>query len=165
MNIRILTAGSLFLAISGWLPGCARQSGRPATYPVQGNITYQGKPVADATVAFLADGAPRPAVGTTDGAGEFRLTTFELNDGAIPGTHVVTVVKRSTAMEEVIPTAEEMKSGQVDPQAVEAAMEQAALQLTKARSELPAKYANRNTSDLRREVVDGENVFTIELAD
>ena len=35
------------------LVGCSTQSDRPATYPVRGTITYQGKPVADAESILL----------------------------------------------------------------------------------------------------------------
>ena len=35
----------------------------------------------------------------------------------------------------------------------------------RATSELPTKYAERRTSDLRCDVVEGENAFEIELQD
>src|SRR5688500_1432938 len=95
MNRRFRTAPWIILAAICSSTGCA-QSDRPATFPVRGKVTYQGRPVTGASVAFLAPGAPRLAVGTTDGAGNYRLTTFESGDGAIAGTHVVTVRKPLT---------------------------------------------------------------------
>jgi hypothetical protein len=144
--------------------GCS-QSDRPATYPGQGSVTYQGKPVAGASVSFLAPGSPRFAVGTTDAAGQFRLTTFEPDDGAIPGTHVVTVRKIAV---QPGPSYEVPSDGTTDSAAIDRAMQEAALRVEaaeKAGSGLPAKYADHNTSDLRLEVVPGENNFQIELKD
>jgi hypothetical protein len=128
-------------------------------------VTYRGQPVAGASVAFLASGAPRLAVGLTDEAGSFRLTTFEPNDGAIPGTHVVTVRKLAPQSG---PSYTASSDGRIDSAAIERAMQEAALRLEQAErtgSGLPAKYADHKTSDLRCEVVDGENNFAIELVD
>jgi hypothetical protein len=128
-------------------------------------VIYRGKPVADASVAFLAPGAPRLAVGTTDNAGNFSLTTYEQDDGAILGTHVVTVQKLTV---QAGPSYEVPAGGKIDPAAIERAMQETALRLEaaeKAGSELPAKYASHNTSDHRLDVLEGENNFKIELKD
>lgn len=164
-TIRLAVRVLLLPVICGLLPGCSGRPDRPATFPVEGKVTNRGKPVAGATVAFLAPGAPRLAVGTTDDAGSFRLTTFEPNDGAVLGTHVVTVSKRSLVSNSTIPTVEEVTSGQLSTEEINAAIERSALEVSKTRSELPVKYADRKTSDLHLEVVDGENVFEIELTD
>src|SRR5712671_5793789 len=71
------------------LAGCS-QSGRMPMAPVHGQVTYQGRPVANAAVEFLCPGASRPAAGTSDEQGNYRLTTFTANDGAMIGPHVVT---------------------------------------------------------------------------
>ena len=42
-------------------------------------------------------------MGMTDEAGNYQLTTFEPNDGAMVGTHVVTVNKYSTEPETSVP--------------------------------------------------------------
>jgi hypothetical protein len=121
--------------------------------------------VAGASVAFLAPGAPRFAVGTTDEKGRFRLTTFETDDGAVPGTHVVTVSKLSI---QPGPSYEAAGDGRIDSAAIERAMQETAQRLEqaeKAGSGLPPKYANHNTSDLRFEVIAGENEFEIKLVD
>jgi hypothetical protein len=133
--------------------------------PVRGTVTFHGKPVAGASVAFLTTGAPRLAVGTTDESGNFRLTMFEPNDGAFLGTHVVTIRKLSSEPPATTPAAEAAADATIDSAAIDRAMEQDARAMMKARSELPAKYADRNTSDLHLDVVDGENVFEINLVD
>jgi hypothetical protein len=154
---------SNFLALLGLccvLLGCS-QSNRTKTYPVRGTVTYRGKPVSDASVEFLAPGASRPATGVTDGNGRFRLTTFEPDDGAIVGAHVVTVIKIGSQP----PAATNPGQGDNDPAAIEKAMAQSALQQRKARSELPAKYADRRTSDLHVEVAAHESQVEIKLSD
>ena len=80
------------LLAAGAIPACTRND-RPAVVPVEGQVYYRDQPVAGARVTFLNADAPRAATGETDQAGHFRLSTFEPNDGAVPGTHAVTVVK------------------------------------------------------------------------
>lgn len=158
---RAACAGLVLLAAICVLQGCNR-SDRPATYPVRGNVTYRGKPVAGASVTFMGPGAPRAAAGKTDEAGNFQLTTFEPNDGAVAGTHEVTVKKYASEPPQ-LPQAP--ADGVVDPE-VEAQYTAAmARWLETARFAVPKKYTDRNTSDLRFEVVDGENEFNIELVD
>lgn len=160
---KLRIAGSAFvLLVAGctWL-GC-KGSDRPATYPVRGTVTYHGQPLVDAAVTFMADGASRAAVGKTDQAGSFQLTTYEQHDGAVPGSHVITVKKYDSE-----PPSPPVASadGSVDPAAeanYTAAM--ARWQMT-AKLAVPQKYTDRKTSDLRREVMAGENVFEIELTD
>ena len=75
--------------------GCGGGSDRPKLAPVAGVVMKAGKPLADVIVTFHLEGdaAPRLAMGKTDSAGKFRLTSYDTNDGAMIGTHVVTVVK------------------------------------------------------------------------
>lgn len=69
--------------------GCGSGS---ETIAVSGVVTHNSKPLADADVAFIpAEG--RPAYGRSDSNGRFTLTTFNDGDGALPGEHVVTIMK------------------------------------------------------------------------
>lgn len=54
---------------------------------------YKGSPVEGATVQFWGEGAPRPASGVTNENGEFRLSMFKANDGALPGENKIVVMK------------------------------------------------------------------------
>ena len=156
----------LLVAIGFVLASCAR-SDRASMGRVSGKVTYQGKSVAGASVAFLCPGASRPAVGMTDETGNYQLTSFEPNDGAMVGTHVVTVNKYSSEPETSVPAAEAPAGSKSTTKAIENAMRQTALQIEKMDKErplLPRKYADRSTSDLRKAVVEGDNVIDIELS-
>jgi hypothetical protein len=144
--------------------GCGAST-RPDLSPVKGKVTYQGKAVNDATVVFLCPGAPRPAIGTTDDQGNFQLTTYEANDGAMIGMHTVTVKKYASQTETAEPVPQNPKEM---AKAIEKSMHQSAQVATQAedsRSLLPEKYAQMKTSGLEIEVVLGENVIDIELKD
>jgi hypothetical protein len=160
----------LILASCVLAAGCSA-SGRPAIAPVRGTVTYRGQPVAGATVVFLCSGAPRLAVGKTDERGEYQLTTYEKNDGAMIGNHVVTVKKRSPGTETPDPSVAgtgEALQGEALAKAIAQSMRessQQAKQAEKAGSLVPAKYAYLKSSDLRKDVVDGENVINIDLTD
>jgi hypothetical protein len=82
----------------GWLglallmgAGCGG-GGAPAPVPVKGTVTLDGKPLADATVQFVAqDAGGRDATGTTNAEGAFALSTVKPGDGALPGKYKVVI--------------------------------------------------------------------------
>ena len=114
------TRGVHLVALLGLvLSGC----GGRGTAPVQGVVTLDGTPVAGATVLFMPDGqdGSRPASGFTSSDGTFRLTTYQADDGALPGKYRVVVQKTEAAK---------------DP----GAAEQSALQRAKAKMEEEAQY-------------------------
>ena len=131
----------LLLWCAALAAGCG--SDRPETVPAGGTVTYNGKPVAEARVMFMAEGG-RPASGVTDAEGCFELMTFAPGDGALPGEHVVTVSKRETVVNSNRPD---------DPYAP-------------TRDLLPPRYAKPSESGLSAKVqADGENNFKFELSD
>lgn len=76
------------------LCGC----GGPSMATVKGRVTCKGIPVKDASIVFSPvpksgeDNKPgKPATGHTDEKGEYILSTFKNYDGALLGTHDVTV--------------------------------------------------------------------------
>ena len=90
--------GLFCVAMMVTIVGCGES--HPALTIVTGTVTYDGKPLADATVAIMpdgGDGTAKNAVGDTDAEGKFTLvTTFpdgELVDGAYSGTYTLRVVK------------------------------------------------------------------------
>ena len=89
--------GSLSLFLGGVLliAGCGERSEVAEivkTVNAQGVLTYQGKPLENYQIIFQPPGNLRPAAGRSDAEGKFRLGTNKIGDGAVPGTHRVTVV-------------------------------------------------------------------------
>ncbi len=74
------------------LGGCGK--GRPELGQVAGRVTLDGKPLAGAVVMFFPLAGGRTASGTTDAQGEYRLTTFGPDDGALLGAAAVTISKQ-----------------------------------------------------------------------
>ena len=123
------------------LAGCEPVSDTPPTAPVQGTVTYQGKPVESGTVTFFPAGGERPGGGILESGGKFTLTTFKKGDGAVVGTHKVTVDSL-------------VDDGGVD---VSAGGEM--------KSNIPLKYSDRDQTPLSYDVKEGDNQFEIALED
>ena len=66
---------------------------RSPTLPVSGIIILDGKPVENAIILFHSEGHEISAHGLSDASGFFRLTTYEENDGAVSGNHLISVKK------------------------------------------------------------------------
>jgi hypothetical protein len=129
----------LRLAACCLLAGCGPS--RPATVPVSGRVTWQGKPVAAARITFYpAQG--RPAGGVTDSDGVYHLRTFDPNDGAALGRHCVTIEAKRTIHARPAPKSmeEEMRGSPAD--APEPTVEWL----------VPEKYSQQSTSPLTAEV-------------
>jgi hypothetical protein len=84
--------------------GCALLSGCGAATmaPVKGRVLFNGKPVPDAALTFSPLGAEgqketgKPGTGYTDENGNFELSTFKNYDGALIGSHSVSVMVPDT---------------------------------------------------------------------
>ncbi len=90
-----VAAVALSLFLIG-LAGCG--SDVPETARVFGRVTYQGRPVAsdpanhlECEIRFWPEDGRRPALGQLDAEGNYRLSSFGQNDGAIPGKYIVTI--------------------------------------------------------------------------
>ncbi|WP_164103681.1 hypothetical protein [Candidatus Laterigemmans baculatus] len=82
-----LASSSLFTS------GCgpSRDPNLPPTAYVSGQVTYNGQPVNQGTVTFHPDGVGNPGVGLLDEQGQFELSTYAPGDGAVVGSHSVTI--------------------------------------------------------------------------
>jgi hypothetical protein len=133
--------------------GCGPE--RPQTIGVTGTVTLDGEPLEGAVVGFTPEGGGRPATGTTDAEGRFRLTTFDDGDGALPGRHLVTVAKvKDTAPgggDRGTPEGKEMLSGGPG------------FEVETMESEVPQRYTNWETSGLQCEVKKGMDPPTFPL--
>jgi len=144
------------ISILGAIAGCGRSL--PDTSPVSGTITLAGKPLANAAVSFVNDAAPRYAIGTTDGSGNYSLTTFTAGDGAIPGEHRVVVLPSPRV--DVDPNLDPNKPPTPDDyRRLEDRMKKDA-----KGPAAPAKtYASAETTPLRADVKSGQNRFDFDL--
>lgn len=129
----------------------------PQTVPVSGKVIFNGAPLEGAAVRFYCEETPdRPATGVTNGEGEFRLTTFNTNDGAQPGAYKVTVTKAgkggaATSAEAVY------DPGSTDTSQFEMAADD-------SKNALPGSYASPATTPLKQTVTEaGPNDFTLEI--
>jgi len=150
--------------------GCSRyvedkwSRARPATHRAGGVVEYQGKPVPRATITFVARDESRgkefAAVGFTDDRGRYELKTFRPGDGAIAGSHRVTIEKRSLGGGQ--PVADKPPANREEYDAQRAAQARP----PKIVSELPAKYGDAKTSGLTADVTEkGPNEFVFRLDD
>lgn len=127
-----------------WVLGCFSLLGcgvsHPDTVAVTGEVFHNGQRVDGANVVFTSEGPL--ATGITDAQGKFTLRTFSDGDGAIAGTHRVTITKNVSD-----PSTPE------NPYPVPKNM-------------LPVNYAQADTSGLTADVgTDKENVFRFDLID
>lgn len=79
------------VAVSLLLPlgmGC---DSRPQRVPIAGKVLIDGQPLTYGSVRFIPDAA-RPSMASLDGDGNFTLSCFDANDGAVRGTHSVEIV-------------------------------------------------------------------------
>lgn len=141
-----------------WRRG-GKSANREKTVRVTGVVTYQNKPVEGATVTFNpgTGSTARAAFGVTDSNGKYSLTTYESNDGAIPGKYFVTVAKKVGPERPADPAREEdyVPPEDMPKQPVAAPV-----------SVLPAKYAAPTTSGLTADVTDKSGqTFDFPLAD
>jgi hypothetical protein len=130
----------LFCLVALVAVGCGDSDGADNIYPVRGQISFDGQPLVEesTTVMFQPDiergnGAPFHAIGTVDGDGNYTLKTNGKN-GASPGWYKVVV----TALAETPQHATGPKDARSRPV---------------ARSLLPARYGQAQTTPLEVEVV------------
>ena len=165
--------GLLAVIACSWFVGCNTTS-NPATSPVTGTVTLDGKVVEGADVIFTpTDTAQRPAMGITDAQGKYSLGTFKADDGAMPGQYTITVTKFWSEADDESPygnpqeEAPAAKPMTLDDE--QAAYEKAykgpqvGARPPKSGNGLPKKYESVDTSGLTHTVTDRPTVFDIEL--
>lgn len=146
--------------MSGCGGGAVGGGDRQPVHRTSGKITLEGAPVAGATVTFSPKGSGPPATGKTNANGEYKLTTYDAEDGATAGDFVVLVVK-SSAPASVDPDAghdADGSGGEGD------AMHAAQPAADEPESALPRKYSRVEDSDLTATVSAGApNKFDFDL--
>ncbi len=132
------------------LGGCGKKDNRPGRVPVIGTVLRMGEPVAEATVLFEPLENTPAATGETDAKGQFRLSTFETGDGAVPGEYKVAIRKV-----QVIPSS---RPGDAPDDLASPPPDEKWL--------LPVKYGHTASSGLKASVqAEVSNDFKFELSD
>lgn len=140
------------------LCGCGGGTKRLPMAKTHGTVQYKGQPVADAIVSFhLEGGAPRVAVGKTDANGHFDLTTYDQDDGAFIGPHMVTVSK--SVMTPLGKKPEELKPDDLLKISAEGKLKE----MMGAQKGIPVIYSDIKTTTLKFTIEPGDNDKTITL--
>ena len=135
-------------------------------YPVSGTVTYQGKPLAKGTITFMSDkgDAGRGPDEIKDGA--YTLTAVNEGDSDFPGNYKVVIesidVDLSGVETKAKKFAEKAKipynESMIDQQSLAKAR-------SKAKSNIPAKYAKPATSGLTAVVKEQSTTVNFDLTD
>jgi hypothetical protein len=129
----------------GLIIGCG--SGGPKLNFVEGVVTVEGKPIANASVTFSpVSGSGLSSVGSTDGSGKYVLMSAggDGGVGAVEGVYEVAVSKTDLPAS----SSGSNQGSSDEPPARIAVMPKA---------EIPAEYSNPKTSGLRATVIAGKN--------
>lgn len=145
--IGIVLIVSLCITSAGCGAGDEWTAKRPKVYRAQGVVKLDDKPLDEATVIYHSQSNDVSAQGVTDKNGNFKLTTYDANDGAVEGKHKVVITKR---------TYEKRKTKYDSPEESSIALIPKEL--------LPIKYSLPTTTTVEVEVSGkGTNNATIEL--
>jgi hypothetical protein len=152
--------------------GCAVEEGEP-TYSVTGTVKLKGQPVEGVAVSFVPDtpdgagpgGGGQSAVGVTDAAGNYSLTTRKQNDGALVGRYKVGFAKYEApppAAENPTPAADKA-SYDVSDEYPAGYNPDAVPEAPPSKNLLPEKYADPTQSGFTAEVKAQANTFDFDL--
>jgi hypothetical protein len=158
LNHRFLFA--LFTIVCLGQAGCsggAEGGGRKTVYKVSGKVTMRGGPLIGATVAFAPKENQPVAIGKTDDAGMYTLTTYDPGDGAAKGDFAVTVMKIVASSSA---NADAPHGVDVQPSSTHGA------KASKASSDgnlVPPEYADSSKTPLSFKVEEKDNTYNIEI--
>ena len=113
MSGRLNPSGVLLCIVALVIAGCGR-SDLPELGSVSGTVTLNGSPLADAIVNFTPEQAGRPSTGQTDSSGQYTLIYVADAEGAVVGTHSVTIERITTDAADDLPDdPADLEEGQV----------------------------------------------------
>ncbi|MDR0337826.1 MAG: carboxypeptidase-like regulatory domain-containing protein, partial [Planctomycetaceae bacterium] len=123
--------------------------------PASGTVTFNGQPVAQATILFspqVGENTARAASAITDTKGNFTMTTLNPNDGVFSGNYLVTVEKTEITGEyRQEPVLNNNRPKFIDTRQI--------------KDLLPTKYNNINTTDLPISIPEkGNKKIVLELS-
>lgn len=91
LHCPVMRSNTLLLMLGIAMTGAGCSDGRPERIPVSGQVLIDGQPLEHGFVQVIPAN-DRAATGKLGPNGRFQLTTFETNDGCVPGTHPVAVI-------------------------------------------------------------------------
>lgn len=166
MQKNFLVFHTVACLIYGLLPltlGC----GSKGTIPIEPRFIFDGKPLKQASITFVRDGAEkgRASFGLTDEQGVAQLTTFSPLDGVLPGTYRVVVVK---APENAMTFTEE-EPDLSDPNTMArmssmSHLQQAPTRGKRVRTTIPEVYSDPGTTPLQCEVSHDQAIYEFVLS-
>ena len=138
------------------LPAC-RPDYQYDTARVRGRVTYNGEPVTRGFVTFFPQSGGerganpgKRATGEIDENGYYELSTYGDRDGAVVGTHLVTLdVHRGMGARRDVKGVEKPEKGKK----------------AAATRPFPDRYSDTKTSGIEVEVEPGRNEINLELTD
>jgi hypothetical protein len=136
MRIAPLVLLTFFSISAGCSSGYGPQAEQAASVPAAGVATWKGQPLSGFRITLHPADNQRPASGVTDAEGHFVLGTNSLDDGAVPGTHKVSVIPE-------LPVDDGLGSAPAEAAS------------PKPSVELPAKFASPESSGVTLEVPAG----------
>lgn len=154
-----LAASVLCLVVVGC--GSSKGTARAKVFKVSGKVTYLNTPLIGAVVSFAPKGNQPSAIGRTNDAGEFQLTTYQGNDGAAAGDYAVLV---SLIIDSGSAAAPQEAHGTDPAGNYDSAIAHSGKAAKGSGSMLPAKYGDIGQTPLTAKVdPNGENKFTFEI--
>ncbi|MCL2622528.1 MAG: hypothetical protein FWD31_02580 [Planctomycetaceae bacterium] len=135
--------------------GCS--DSKISTAYVEGVITLNGDPVAEATITFSPkDPEGKSAVGFSNNKGLYKLTTQGGKDegGAVPGEYLVAISKSDVPIVRLDQATYDQQTGGGQPGVA-----------PKYDALIPKKYSNMATSGLTATVAKGKNKQNFELTE
>lgn len=143
----ILSRSLLLVSLCILTMGCGGSS-RAKTVGVTGVLLLDGAPVPDARIRFVPSNPDgRTAIGDTDAAGKFKLSTFEPGDGIIPGEYDADVTSKVPAGNAVDTSDMAAKIASVEPKD----------------GSVPEKYKDVKTSQLHYTFTEQDNERVVEV--
>ena len=142
--------------------GCEPADTGPPTYAVTGTITMKGSPVEGVAVSFVPEATGESAVGVTDSAGKYNLTTRMKDDGAVAGKYKVTLAKYD-GQKQGVSDASEMHADYDVSDQYPPGYDESKAQSPISKNLLPMRYSDPTSFGFTAEVAEKENTFDFDI--
>jgi len=154
---------SLSLVGSVLLAGCS-DDGLGKRFPVSGQVTYKGEPLASGEITFMPDKPDGRGAAGKIKDGYYTMTTQDPGDGAFPGTYSVLITALDINMAQA--DADTKKAADKNKMTVVMPDQAAVAKAVKsAKNMVPQKYSSIDTSGLKATVEQKSNTIPFALTD